>query len=121
MSVDEQQGAMAPVAYARHVGALCLRVDDGAGPGTVSLAGELDLASAPALAGALAGVIQAGHDVTLDLRELQFIDSTGIGVLVRARNHAERAGLGLTLCAPRANVVRTLELTGLRTVFVIER
>jgi anti-anti-sigma factor len=50
----------------------------------VSLRGELDLATAPALETVVTDSLAAGDDVVVDLRELAFMDSTGLRVLVRA-------------------------------------
>ena len=62
----------------------------GESAGTIlRLLGELDLASSPALEEELDKV--AGHaSVVVDLRELQFIDSTGLSVLVKANQRASR-------------------------------
>ena len=53
------------------------------------LRGELDLATAPQLEQAVAERLDAGTDVVVDLRELAFMDSTGLRVLVTA--HARKA------------------------------
>ncbi len=50
----------------------------------VVVRGELDLATAPALETAVTERLDAGHEVVVDLRELAFMDSTGLRVLVRA-------------------------------------
>ena len=52
------------------------------------LRGELDLATAPQLEQAVAERLDAGTDVVVDLRELVFMDSTGLRVLVAA--HARK-------------------------------
>jgi anti-anti-sigma factor len=50
----------------------------------VSLRGELDLATAPAFEEVVNEHLTAGGDVVVDLRELTFMDSTGLRVLVHA-------------------------------------
>jgi anti-sigma B factor antagonist len=50
----------------------------------VLVRGELDLATAPALEQAVTEGLDAGGEVVVDLRELTFMDSTGLRVLVRA-------------------------------------
>jgi anti-anti-sigma factor len=50
----------------------------------VLLRGELDLATAPALEQVVTERLDAGHEVVVDLRELAFMDSTGLRVLVAA-------------------------------------
>ena len=58
----------------------------------VALHGELDIASVNGLADALVKV--AGSTVVVDLSGLTFMDSTGIGTLVVARNRILAKGLG---------------------------
>ena len=50
----------------------------------ISLAGEIDLATAGAMASALGPWLRAGGPLTLDLSEVTFMDSTGLHALVRA-------------------------------------
>src|SRR5437764_14099584 len=65
----------------------------------VSLSGELDLAEAPVLRKTLDRVLRPGTSlIVIDAHALQFIDSTGIGVLVAAHNHLEATG-GLLVIA----------------------
>jgi anti-sigma B factor antagonist len=80
----------------------------------IVVSGELDLASAPALEEQLG---RAGQlDVTLvivDLRALQFIDSTGLGILIKAHREAEGHGRRFAIVKGPSQVQRLLELTGL--------
>ena len=74
----------------------------------LTLRGELDLATAARLEQALAA---AGDDVVLDLRDLTFMDSTGVRVLLEA---AEGHGPGLRMIAPATGEVWvTIEETGI--------
>jgi anti-sigma B factor antagonist len=78
----------------------------------VELSGELDVASADFLTHALADV--AGSTVVVDLSDLAFMDSSGIGALVVARNRIKAKGLGeLVLARPAAIVQKALEIVGL--------
>ena len=76
----------------------------------VALHGELDLMSANGLTDAL--VELAGSTVVVDLSDLTFMDSSGIGALVRARNRI-RADGQLMLSRPGGIVRRALEIAGL--------
>jgi len=77
----------------------------------VRAAGELDLASAPALERALNRVAPpASGRVVLDLRELSFTDAAGLRVLVAA---SRRLGERLVVCGPRPPVRQLLEVTRL--------
>jgi anti-anti-sigma factor len=73
--------------------------------------GELDLASGPALEQALERA-QAAELIIVDLRSLQFIDSTGLSVLIRASQRAQAAGRRFALVNGGSQVQRLLSLTG---------
>ena len=75
------------------------------------LIGELDLATAPQLREALAG-IDAPDGVVLELDELAFIDSSGCHALTSYLRGAPDDGR-LVFVDPSPAVARTLELTGL--------
>lgn len=86
----------------------------------VELTGELDLATAPRLRDRLAVLSEDGHDrITLDLTDLDFIDSTGLSVLVMAYTRAESSGGGMIVRNPSSAVMRIFEITGLASVFTI--
>jgi anti-anti-sigma factor len=79
----------------------------------LALSGELDLASSAALEEALDRATAAGPEqVILDLRALEFMDSTGLSVLVKAHQRAEDAGTRFGLVKGPAQVQRLLGLTG---------
>lgn len=84
--------------------------------------GELDIDSAPVLDEALRRAADAETPVTVDLRELTFMDSTGLHLLVDAATRLERSGGSLTLVRGRPEVQRVFEITGLdaRLAFVDE-
>lgn len=83
--------------------------DDGA---SVMVRGEVDMATAPQLRDTLMALVDAGVTrVELDCRGLDFLDSSGIGVLIAVRKRLGDDG-SLTLEAPPAHVRKVLELTG---------
>jgi anti-sigma B factor antagonist len=80
----------------------------------LAVAGELDLASAPALEDELDKALGGGtSQVVVDLRELEFIDSTGLSVLVKAHQRAQESEQQFGLVKGGAQVQRLLALTGL--------
>jgi anti-anti-sigma factor len=80
--------------------------------------GELDLATAPALEEALGQAFASGAvRVVLDLRELEFIDSSGLRTLLTARRRAEEAEAQFSLVAGHRGLERTLEIAGVHKVF----
>jgi anti-anti-sigma factor len=79
----------------------------------IVLSGELDLASSPALEEALARVFASEtRTVVIDLRQLDFMDSTGLSILVRAHQTATETTRGLILVKGSPQVQRLLTLTG---------
>ena len=83
----------------------------------VAARGELDLATAPELEAALLPPLEAGTGVALDLRGLQFMDSTGVRVIVAAHLAAQEHAATLTVVViPDGPVARVLEISGLDAV-----
>ncbi len=87
----------------------------------LALHGELDLGSAPTLASKLLDAQASGSKhLVLDLRDLQFMDSTGLALLVRAQRDADSNGHKLSLRGQTPQVHRLLELTGLLDRFAFD-
>src|SRR5215212_718866 len=79
---------------------------------------ELDLATAPALEASLRRAFtEAPGRVVLDLREVEFIDSSGLRTLLTARRQAQDAGQQFSLVAGHHGLKRTLEIAGVHNVF----
>lgn len=90
-----------------------------AGRCTVSAAGEVDIATVDEFLAAVRSALDAGASaVDLDLGGLTFIDSSGLGALVRLRSEAEERGARLDLTNVPAKVSRILDLTGLAGIFL---
>ena len=98
--------------------AFSVRIERRGDAAVVVPTGELDLATAPALEASLARAFEddCGH-VVLDLRELEFIDSSGLRTLLTARRQAEDAGQRFSLVAGHRGLERTLEIAGVHKVF----
>jgi anti-sigma B factor antagonist len=80
----------------------------------VSLRGEIDAMTAPRLGSRLFGLADEGmRGVVVDLSEVTFIDSTGIGVLLNALNHFSTRHAQMVLVCPTERVMRPFEITGL--------
>ena len=83
---------------------------------TISVRGELDLSTAPELEGPLEQALDSGEgSVLIDLASCEFIDSTGIALIVRAwqRLDSNEDGRSLVICSHNDQVRRVLEITGL--------
>lgn len=88
-------------------------------PHVLMLSGELDLAAVDRfLEPARAALRDAGTELEIDFADVTFIDSTGLGALVRLREEATGAGKSVRISHPGRQVVRILELTGLSEVFL---
>jgi anti-sigma B factor antagonist len=89
----------------------------------IAISGELDLASSPALQEELDRVATSDAEMlVIDLRELDFMDSTGLSVLVRAHQRAEEQGRRLAMVKGPQQVQRLLSLTGVADrLTVVER
>jgi anti-sigma B factor antagonist len=98
-------------------GQLRIWVEDNAPFLNIRLAGDLDLGTAPQLKQAVDAYARTGQTITIDLREVTFIDSMGLAALVRARHRALARGAELRLVAPPAPISRVFELSRLDRVF----
>jgi anti-sigma B factor antagonist len=82
------------------------------GAAVIRLGGELDLYNAEEVRTALSGEIDGGQTkIVVDMAEVDFVDSTALGVLIEAR--ARLGKDGLTLAAPQHETRRTLQVSGL--------
>ena len=85
----------------------------------VVLSGEFDMLDAALVTAGLTAAMARGPQVIVDLAGLEFIDCSGITVLVRGRKLARHAGGELRLAAPRPRVLRVLSLTRLAGVIPV--
>src|SRR3954447_14423378 len=81
----------------------------------LTLRGELDLATAPELEQLVNERIDSSQEVVIDLRGLEFMDSSGIRVLVAAHARAGRGGTRLFVVRPDTGsaVAKLVEVAGL--------
>lgn len=86
----------------------------------LTIHGEADISSAPALRDGLTALIESGSKAVLvDLTDVAFLDSTGLGVLVSARNAAVEAGGALPIACDDGRILKLFKITGLEQVFDI--
>lgn len=97
-----------------------LSVGDFDGHAVLALCGELDLFDTSDVASHLIAAVAAyGPSIIVDLAGLEFIDSCGLRVLVRALKWTREGGGDLSLAAPQQQARRVLETTGLIDVFSV--
>lgn len=90
---------------------------DASGTVVVRITGELDMSSAPAIRTAIEPVLASGPArIVLDLGGLEFVDSSGLAVLLQAAEHAN----DIVLRNPTGIVLRVVEATGLSDTLPIE-
>ena len=86
----------------------------------VAVEGELDLASSPTLEQELDRVRDADVDLLIiDLRQLRFMDSTGLHALVKANKRATESGRRFAVVRGGAQIERLLNLTGVGELLVV--
>jgi anti-anti-sigma factor len=84
----------------------------GAQLSVISLAGELDLSTIPAIEGRLLQEIRSRRGVVIDLTRVAFIDSSGIGLLIQAFCESEGSGWLHIVIAPSSQVERVFTIAG---------
>jgi anti-sigma B factor antagonist len=90
------------------------------GAWVVAASGELDLRTSPELEERLDRVWRAGAElVILDLRQIEFMDSTGLRVLLAAHQRAQETSRRFALVRGADQVERVLTLTGVRDLLTV--
>lgn len=98
--------------------AFSVRTEQHGAAAVVVPTGELNITTAPALEQELERAFEGGSDpVVLDLRELVFIDSSGLRAMLIARQMADNAEARFALVAGNRALERTFEIAGLRKFF----
>jgi anti-sigma B factor antagonist len=111
---------MAPheVDHVLPVPALSVRGQDGYT--IVTISGDIDIASVPALREQLLGLLRPGASrLVIDLSGVTFCDASGLAVLVGVARRADLLGGVLRLVAPAPLMAKVLRLTGLHSRFEI--
>lgn len=89
-----------------------LGIDRTNGSVVVRLAGELDLYNADEVRAALTRALDGAPDrIVVDMSQVEFIDSTALGILIEARSRLGRTRIALA--APQIETRRALQVSGL--------
>jgi anti-anti-sigma factor len=86
----------------------------------VDVRGEIDLSTAPVLDQRLSELADA-QTLVVDLTGVTFLDSSGLGVLVRTSNKLEDHGGVIRLVVNHPQVLKVLEITGLASTLPVFR
>src|ERR671924_634621 len=103
------QGRVACLDAVKEDRAMLLEILETERPRAFRLVGELDISNADSLGALLEREVRGDGDITLDLSELTFIDSSGIRVLLKAMNALQGRGT-LVLLSPTTPVRQVLTL-----------
>lgn len=114
--------ANAPGRFAPPPRGFAIHVQPGREAVSVRPMGELDLAGSRSLSSAIDGLVETGfEDIVIDLRGLEFIDCSGVRVLLAQHAAALRDGRRLSLVHGRACVSRVFALTETLDVLPFDR
>ncbi|MGH2785329.1 MAG: STAS domain-containing protein [Actinomycetota bacterium] len=84
----------------------------------VEVEGEVDVFTAPKLREQMIALLTAGNDrIVVNLAKVDFMDSTGLGVLVGALKRVKEKDGSLAIAGAHGTVLRVLSVTGLSSVF----
>ncbi|MBW3602435.1 MAG: STAS domain-containing protein [Actinobacteria bacterium] len=93
--------------------------DEGAAT-VLEVAGEVDVYTAPKLRERLIELVQDGrHHIVVDMTKVEFLDSTGLGVLVGGLKRVRSHDGSLRLVCDKERILKIFRITGLTKVFPI--
>ena len=99
---------------------LTLETREQGGRTVVLIGGEIDVYTAPVLRDAISDLVAAGsHDLVVDMTRVEFLDSTGLGVLVGGLKKVRAHDGSLELVCHQERLLKIFRITGLAKVFVI--
>jgi anti-sigma B factor antagonist len=86
----------------------------------VSVGGEIDVYTAPKLREQLVDLVNAGqYHLVVDMEDVEFLDSTGLGVLVGGLKRVRAHDGSLRLVCTQERILKIFRITGLTKVFPI--
>lgn len=111
-----------PLGRHNHVAGLKVQITRRRGEHVVRVRGDLDAATAPTLQASLVETVEKARTrIVIDLTDVPFIDSSGLGALVAVRKRALERDVPVVLRSPHDRVRMVLEVTGLAgKVFAVE-
>src|SRR6059058_5233723 len=99
---------------------LGLDVTERNGYAILAVRGEVDVYTAPRFRERLIELVSEGrHKIVVDLEAVDFLDSTGLGVLVGGLKRLRSHDGDLTLVCTKSRILKVFEITGLTKVFSI--
>lgn len=99
---------------------LKIEVEEKNGAVLLKLNGEVDVYTAPKLKGRLVDLVDQGKfKIVVDLEEVDFMDSSGLGVLVGGLKRVRSHEGAIALVCTQENILKIFRITGLVKVFPI--
>ena len=100
--------------------AITIDVTDHAAGKTIAVSGEVDMEASPGLKSRIQREVKSCDELRLNLSQVEYIDSSGVAVLIQGLKDAQAAGTAFVLYEPSRSVRDVLELAMLDKVFVID-
>ena len=99
---------------------LTITTREAEGRTVVAVAGEIDVYTAPRLREQITELVAAGtYDLVIDMSAVEFLDSTGLGVLVGGLKKVRAHDGSLDLVCTQERLLKIFRITGLAKVFTI--
>ena len=99
---------------------LTLETRETAGHTVVSVGGEIDVYTAPRLRDKITELVSSGHhSLIIDMENVDFLDSTGLGVLVGGLKKVRAQDGTMSLICSQDRLLKIFKITGLAKVFTI--
>jgi anti-sigma B factor antagonist len=90
------------------------------GANVLTLRGEIDVYTAPQLRQAIVDVVDRGAtNLIVDMAQVDFLDSTGLGVLVEGLKRIKAKDGSLSIVATQGKILKIFDITGLNRAFPI--
>ena len=86
----------------------------------IAVSGEIDLYTSPELRSAILKSLKSKNDLSLDLANVAYMDSSGVATLVEAMQSSAKNGSSFVLVSPSNAVMKVLQLARLDSVFNIQ-
>lgn len=87
----------------------------------MNVAGEIDIYTAGKLKEKLVQILNENNkSIKINCENLDYIDSTGLGVLIGALKRLKQDEKNIIISKPRENILKLLNITGLNKIFVVE-
>jgi anti-sigma B factor antagonist len=94
--------------------------EEASGFTVIAVGGEIDVYTAPRLRERLIGLVESGsYQLIVDMEGVEFLDSTGLGVLVGGLKRVRAQDGWIDLVCTQSRILRIFRITGLNKVFSI--